>query len=231
MANTDGKDQKVGVTTEPADSGGRPRGNTKVNTDFEFVGEYLWLDFVNTGLVERERVVDLLGDVTDLFRWLRESGILGPSEAEVTLDRWRGTEEGERLLERAKEFRQTLREASEHFDENGSVAPSLVEEVNGLLSQGLGHYMLEPTVEGFEMRFHALPDGPETLLAPVAESVARFLADADPSLVKGCENPGCILYFYDTSKNHTRRWCSMSTCGNRMKARAHYERVQGRKDV
>ncbi len=197
------------------------------NTGFEFVGEYLWLDFVNTELVERDRVFDLLGDTGDLVYWLRESGVVSSEESRAALERLGSTAEGERLLERAKEFRKTLREASEQLDEDGSVTPTMIEEVNELLAQSLGHQVLEPTAKGFEVHFRPLSDGPETLLAPVAESVARFLANGNPSLVKNCENPGCILFFYDTSKNHTRRWCSMSTCGNRMKARMHYERVQG----
>lgn len=232
MANTAGKDRKMRVTAEPAEQHGKSVGKHQENTGFEFVGGYSWLDFVNTELVERERVVDLLGDVGDLVCWLRESGVVDPEEAGAAFERLGGTAEGDLLLGRAKEFRKVLREASERFDGGVSIAPGLVEKVNDLLAQRLGHRELAHTPGGFEIRFHALSvhsDGPEMLLIPVAESVARFLADADPSLVKGCENPGCILYFYDTSKNHTRRWCSMATCGNRMKARMHYERAQGRR--
>lgn len=227
MADTAGKDREMRVTAEQR---GKSVGKHRGNTGFEFVGGYSWLDFVNTELVERERVVDLLGDVGDLIHWLRESGVVDPEEAGAAFERLEGTAEGDRLFERAKEFRKVLREASERFDGGGSVAPGLVGEINDLLAQRLGHYELAHTPEGFDIRFRALPvqsDGPEMLLVPVAESVARFLADADPHLVKGCENPGCVLFFYDTSKNHTRRWCSMATCGNRVKARTHYERAQG----
>ena len=52
------------------------------------------------------------------------------------------------------------------------------------------------------------------------------LCYADLALVKKCENPVCVLFFYDTSKNHSRRWCSMSVCGNRMKVAAHYQRLR-----
>lgn len=227
LANMGSEDQKVGATTEPTNL----RGKLRENTGFEFVGEYLWLDFVNTELVKRDRVVELLGDAGDLMYWLRESGVVSSEESKAALERLGSTAEGARLLERSKRFRKILRETSERFGEDGSVSPGLVEKINDLLVKRRGHHELSRTQEGFEMRFHTLStlsDDPEVLLAPVAESVARFLADADPSLVKNCENPGCILFFYDTSKNHTRRWCSMSTCGNRMKARTHYERAQGR---
>lgn len=195
---------------------------------FEFVGGWGWLDFVNTELVEREQVVDLLGSFEDLVVWLEEAGLLGLEEAGGELERWDGTPEGERLLAGAKGFRRTLREAADRFSVSGVVTLELVETINALLAQRLGHPELVGDEDGFELRFRPEPDGPEGLLAPVAESAARFLSEADPSLVKSCENPGCILFFYDSTKNHGRRWCSMATCGNRMKARAHYERSQKR---
>jgi predicted RNA-binding Zn ribbon-like protein len=41
-----------------------------------------------------------------------------------------------------------------------------------------------------------------------------------------CEGEGCSWLFLDTSRNRSRRWCSMEDCGNRAKARRHYERRQ-----
>ncbi len=57
-----------------------------------------------------------------------------------------------------------------------------------------------------------------------AESAADLLCTGDLSLVKKCQHDACILYFYDTTKNHARQWCSMELCGNRMKAAMHYRR-------
>jgi predicted RNA-binding Zn ribbon-like protein len=34
------------------------------------------------------------------------------------------------------------------------------------------------------------------------------------------------LWLYDTTRNSTRRWCSMTTCGNRAKAQRHYDRAK-----
>ena len=79
---------------------------------------------------------------------------------------------------------------------------------------------------GFEKRFQADFREPEQLLWPVAESASDLLCYADLTLVKKCENPACVLFFYDTTKNHSRRWCSMSGCGNRMKVAAHYQRLR-----
>jgi predicted RNA-binding Zn ribbon-like protein len=58
----------------------------------------------------------------------------------------------------------------------------------------------------------------------IARAAAEFLATADLSRVRQCEGTGCILLFYDTTRSHTRRWCSMAGCGNRSKVAAHYHR-------
>ena len=50
------------------------------------------------------------------------------------------------------------------------------------------------------------------------------LLDEHPERVHKCANPECVLWFLDTTRSGTRRWCSMSACGNRLKARRHYQR-------
>ncbi len=65
---------------------------------------------------------------------------------------------------------------------------------------------------------------PEDMLLPIAEAIGELVCSADFSLVRNCEGPVCGLWFHDISKNHTRRWCTMSVCGNRAKAAAHRAR-------
>jgi predicted RNA-binding Zn ribbon-like protein len=48
--------------------------------------------------------------------------------------------------------------------------------------------------------------------------------------IRRCAHPDCVLWFLDTSRNGTRRWCSMAGCGNRAKAQRHYSRVRGAGD-
>jgi predicted RNA-binding Zn ribbon-like protein len=60
----------------------------------------------------------------------------------------------------------------------------------------------------------------------LAQSASDLLVSEDAKQVKGCGDPTCRWLFLDLSKNHTRRWCDMKTCGNRMKARRHQARLQ-----
>jgi predicted RNA-binding Zn ribbon-like protein len=51
------------------------------------------------------------------------------------------------------------------------------------------------------------------------------LLEHRPDRIKPCANPDCVLWFADTTRSATRRWCSMTGgCGSRLKARRHYAR-------
>lgn len=59
-------------------------------------------------------------------------------------------------------------------------------------------------------------------------SLFHFLTNLKTERLKKCANPDCSHFFYDTSKNNTRNWCSMKSCGNIMKARAFYQRSKAK---
>ncbi|MGH7090667.1 MAG: CGNR zinc finger domain-containing protein [Stellaceae bacterium] len=63
-------------------------------------------------------------------------------------------------------------------------------------------------------------------LAPVMWSAADLLTRADPTRLRRCANEQCLWLFIDRSKTGTRRWCDMSSCGNRAKSRRHYLRTK-----
>ncbi|WKX72130.1 CGNR zinc finger domain-containing protein [Streptomyces sp. XD-27] len=58
-------------------------------------------------------------------------------------------------------------------------------------------------------------------LAAVALAWARLIATGEAARLKRCAEHTCAEVFWDVSKNRSRRWCSMSVCGNRAKARTH----------
>jgi predicted RNA-binding Zn ribbon-like protein len=74
----------------------------------------------------------------------------------------------------------------------------------------------------------AHPDA--TALEPVdlatARSALRLITIPEPDRLKIC--PNCGWLFLDRSKNKSRAWCDMAVCGNRAKARLHYQRKKGK---
>ena len=77
------------------------------------------------------------------------------------------------------------------------------------------------------MELYFEPRQPEDLLTPLAHSAATLFAHVDRSRVRKCDQ--CVLYFHDTSKKGTRRWCSMQLCGNRRKVAAYAARQRRRR--
>ena len=69
------------------------------------------------------------------------------------------------------------------------------------------------------------------MLWPVVWSAAQLLVSDKVDRVHECDNTACTWMFIDETRNHSRRWCSMEGCGNRMKARRHYRRVKGKDET
>jgi predicted RNA-binding Zn ribbon-like protein len=65
-----------------------------------------------------------------------------------------------------------------------------------------------------------------SLLAPVLWSAGDLLTGPRLDRVRRCANPECGWLFLDDSRAGKRRWCSMSACGNRAKARRHYHKTK-----
>jgi len=193
---------------------------------FLFVGNYPCLDFVNTELVEAGQLVDWLSGFDSLVAWLVQARTLDRHQADDILGNWKGTREAETTFQNAVKLRASLRETAERLVKGKTVPQSTVAGINQCLAHQTGHAELKRARGGFEKHFKAGFREPAQLLWPVAESAADLLCYGDLTLVKKCENAACVLFFYDATKNHSRRWCSMSACGNRMKVAAHYQRLR-----
>jgi predicted RNA-binding Zn ribbon-like protein len=193
---------------------------------FLFVGNYLCLDFINTESVDAGQSVDLLSSFESLLAWLIQSRTLDRQQAEKMLEDWKSRPEADSTLRDAKQLRASLRAMAERLAKGKTIPQSTVKAINECLGYQTGHAELKRVRSGFEKRFRAEFREPAQLLWPVAESACDLLCYADVTLVKKCENPVCVLFFYDTTKNHSRRWCSMNVCGNRMKVAAHYQRLR-----
>jgi predicted RNA-binding Zn ribbon-like protein len=196
---------------------------TNTTRPFLYVGNHPCCDFINTELILDGQRTDLLEGCADLIDWFLRAKLPGTDEARDTVERM-GQAEEERLLTESKAFRVVLREMAEQIVARKPVPRSAIETINRLLSQRPGYPQLLRTNSRVERHFYSTTQGSAQLLALLAEAASDLLCVKDLSLVKKCRNQACILYFYDTTKNHARQWCSMSLCGNRTKVAAHYRR-------
>jgi predicted RNA-binding Zn ribbon-like protein len=83
---------------------------------------------------------------------------------------------------------------------------------------------LVPHSGHFEWEFDIKQDNLEAPLWPIARSAAEVLASDQLPFVRACASHTCEWLFLDESKNHRRRWCDMTKCGNRAKVRSFYNR-------
>ena len=200
--------------------------------EFPFVGNHLCMDFVNTQVIQNGEAVDLLETFDDLMAWSVQAKMLEPATAQEMTRRWRSSGKTDKAFDQAIELRAGLREMAERSARGQKAAgQALLDGINDVLRARIGHAEIVKARSGYEMRNHVELTEPIHLLVPVAESAADLLSHGDPTLIRKCQNPECILYFYDTTKNHARRWCSMSGCGNRAKVAAHYRRQRRARTV
>lgn len=192
------------------------------------IGNHPCLDFLNTQIIQDGQTVDLLASFDHLVAWLNEMGILSESTGRSVLLPLR-LAGGAAVLEEARRMRAHLRDAMEKFNRRGRVPAAILDEINGLLARPTRTVALIDS--GGKLRRSAtwVFQEPADLLRPIAWFAADLFSRIDYAAVRKCENAACILYFHDTSKNHSRRWCSMEICGNRFKAAAYYRRKRKRK--
>lgn len=184
---------------------------------FVFRGDHLALDFINTEIRNSAGGIrDLLTDAETLRAWLSQVGIL-PANPE--------TEVVPALLIGARRLRGALRQIAEAHVAGEAIPENAVAEVNRVLRSGMGWTQLEMGAGRLQKLWKCDSLTPLYPLIPIAEAAANLFTAEQAEFVHKCSNPACILFFLDTSKNHKRRWCSMSACGNRQKVAAHYHRT------
>lgn len=188
------------------------------------VGNNLSLDFINTKIAQNGQPKDLIENFTDLAAWTVAMDLLEKASAEKLIIQWNDSSEVAEAFLQAIEFRGVLHEMYGNLTNGKKVGKQAIAAINRHIQNQNGAIEIKQTENGFEKLFRTDFRVPSQLLAPVAESAADLLCYGNPAHIRKCENPDCVLYFYDETKNHTRRWCSMSMCGNRAKAAAFYQR-------
>jgi predicted RNA-binding Zn ribbon-like protein len=188
---------------------------------FLFIANQPCLDFINTDLVMNGQPTDLLSSFQDLAAWFVQAGLLTEKDAARIEG---GSRDAMETLKQAKAFRRTMREMAERLAARKPVPQAALDLINQLLRHRVGYAQVIRRSGMFERRYEAGFEDATHVLGLLAEAASDLLCACDLSLVKQCQNPACVLFFYDTTKNHARHWCSMDLCGNRSKVAAHYRR-------
>ncbi len=179
------------------------------------IADHPVLDMLNTGATANGEPHDTWQTDQDVSDWLIRTGWLAQPLA--------GRYPAGVLLAVARHLREVIRVLVE-ARKAGRAASA--DALNVFLRQAPSHPVLvwsdsTPRVERLRPT-----DSVEQCLAPLAEAAALLLAEGDFALIRMCEHPDCTRWFYDRTKSHKRRWCSMALCGNRHKVAEYRKRQQ-----
>jgi len=177
-----------------------------------FLADEVVLDFLNTIAAPEGAPIDVLQVDADVLYWLEKAGLSPAEKAETARPG---------LLNAARSLREMIRPLVLKRKAGKRIDPTALNE---FLTQAVSYPQLASRGSELYVERHRPAQTAQQVLAPVAEAAAEFLATADFDLVRGCEGKGCILWFYDRTKSHRRRWCSMQVCGNRHKVESFRER-------
>jgi predicted RNA-binding Zn ribbon-like protein len=192
-----------------------------------FVADAPGLDFLNSIATPVDTPVDWIGDGAGLVAWLRQAQIV-PGEALDTIEQTATPKVLDSVAAQARELREWLRLfVLKHKGRPLSVRNALeLEPLNALLRQDQSYFQVVVRKDGVRMDAQRRWPSADSLLIPIAETVARLISEEDFTHIKACEGHLCTLVFADHTRARGRRWCSMGICGNRAKVSAHRKRQQ-----
>jgi len=184
------------------------------------------LDFVNT-LDDRfsAEPKELLKQYVDLARFAEDTGILGDGQVDRLMTRsMQRPEDAKRALASAVQLREAISDIFYSLARKKPVPAAALAILNQHVQEAAQHLVLVPGKERFQWKFEA--DGYDLFapLWPIARDAAELLASERVEYVRACASKTCEWLFLDESKNHRRRWCDMTKCGNRAKFRSFYRR-------
>lgn len=194
---------------------------------FELSGGHTALDFTNT-ISRREDPAASRDDLTHygrLVSWGVQAGLLKPKDGERLRSEARERPKAAAAaLRRAIAIREAMFSLFVAIARGEKPDAGALEVVNAALPGALSALRVGPDRDGFAWRFAHDDTDLAPLLAPVVRAAAELLTSGELPRIRECGSDTCFWLFLDRSKNGTRRWCDMKVCGNRAKARRHYQR-------
>ena len=200
--------------------------SSSVSTPFKLFAGHPALELVNTfDLRFSANPQELLPNYADLLRFTVQLRLLSAEQARK-LGRTVRANDGQRVLASTIELREALAAVLYAWVDGGKPADTPLEILETHFHAAALHRGLRGGDERLVWSWSGFEQQAELPLWKLAQSASDLLVSEDAKQVKGCGDPTCRWLFLDLSKNHTRRWCDMKTCGNRMKARRHQARLQ-----
>lgn len=187
---------------------------------YKLIGGEISLDFVNTvSWPDLDREHDWLDRPGNVTAWAVAAGVIGEDSRDV-LDARPQTRLWEEL-EQVRRIRNDIRDALKPLAFGEQPSRAAIEILDMLAHQIYAHRRIDPALYKWTWVY---PASLTEVFAPVIWNAAHVLTDSDHARIGHC--PSCNWIFYDTTRNHGRRWCDMTDCGSRDKALRYYHRTK-----
>lgn len=194
---------------------------------FELIAGHVALDLVNT-LDERFRdngPEERLSNYEDLLRFTTQSELLSERQARKLKRAETSQTERAQILNQVRELRETLANVAYAQLDGKEASGQSLAILEAYFKQAASHRSLAVDNLQVTWSWSGLARQAASPLWLLAQAAADLLLSEDATQLRCCASDTCRWLFLDTSKNHTRRWCDMKICGNRMKARRFQARA------
>jgi predicted RNA-binding Zn ribbon-like protein len=204
-----------------------PDTTTPVPFVFDLDGGRPCLDFANT----QAATADHLTTYADLVAFAAQSDLLtAETAAWLHTAAQRAPTAAEATLAGAKTLRAALRRIFMAMADRTRPTDADLDVLNANLAASMRHARIRADETGAAYAWGWAGTDLEAPLWPIVRSAAELLtSDQERPLVRECGASDCFWLFMDSTRNRSRQWCSMTSCGNREKARRHYQRVKAQR--
>lgn len=195
--------------------------------ELSLIGGRLCLDFLNTVDTHDTLLDDKLRTYADLAWWAVRVDVLDEADAAPLFAAAERDPGGAAdVLARALALREALYRVFVAARAGEPADGADLAVVNDALARTLGHQRIAAAEDGFAWGWDDA-GGLDRVMWPVVRDAAELLVSGELRRVGKCCGDDCDWVYLDTSRNRSRRWCDMQSCGNRAKARRHYHRAKG----
>ena len=165
-----------------------------------------------------ERPLERLPSYTDLVDFALQTDRLTISDAnDLRLMAERRPDDAAEVLQRAIMLREAVYRIFSAIAAQATPQPEDLDLLNAELHEAMAATRLVSTGDGFDWTWPGQPHSLKRAYWPVVRSAAEMLVSGELDRVRECAAHDCGWLFFDESRNRSRRWCSMQTCGNRAK--------------
>lgn len=196
--------------------------------EWDFDAGHRVLDFTNTAEFHASDTPDeMLETYPDLVSWAQGAGLLAKNEATAMLvEADQHAKFAARSLSKALDLRERIYRILSSAAQGGSPDEADLTRFNQHLSDALLHSKISSSGDRFSWSWDEAGSAMDRILWTLAREAANLITSGEIKRVGECaDDRGCGYLFIDTSRNHSRRWCSMESCGNRAKAQRHYQKI------